>query len=44
MVEKVIADHRSVCVKSDGMNLVEDAGGLSGFVEFLITSIDPNNR
>lgn len=44
MVEKVIADHRPVCLKSDWMNLVEDVGGLSGFVEFLITSIAPNNK
>lgn len=43
-VEKVILEHIPICVKSDGINLIEDVGGLSGFVEFLIKSSVPNNR
>lgn len=34
-IEKVINEHRPICVKSDGGNLPEDVGGISGFVDFL---------
>ena len=40
----MIAEHRPICVKSDGLDLIEDVGGVSGFVEFLTTSSDPSNK
>lgn len=43
-VDQVIAEHRPICVKSDGLDLIEDVGGVSGFVEFLTTSSDPSNK
>ncbi|HUM85506.1 MAG TPA: hypothetical protein PLN48_17375 [Lachnospiraceae bacterium] len=33
--ETVIAEHRPVCVAKDGMQLVEDVGGIHGYIEFL---------
>lgn len=44
MVGQVVAEHRPICVKTDGMDLIDDVGGLSGFIRFLNISSDPKSR
>lgn len=34
-VETVLSSHKPVCIHRDGMNVVDDVGGLSGFASFL---------
>jgi hypothetical protein len=34
----VVNEHRPVCIHKDGVFFLDDAGGLSGFADFLGTS------
>lgn len=46
-IEKVIETHSPICIASDGMNLMDDVGGISGYCNFLRTiheSKDENER
>ncbi len=43
----VLTEHRPVCIARDGLNVLDDVGGLSGFARFLATineSDDMNER
>ncbi len=44
--EEVIAKHRPICIKKDGIELVDDVGGIHGFCDFLKTiyEIDINDE
>lgn len=44
VVGQVVAEHRPICVKTDGMDLIDDVGGLSGFIRFLNIASDQKNR
>ena len=37
LLKKVLNSGRPICVASDGLNLVEDVGGISGYMDFLET-------
>lgn len=34
-IETVLSSHKPVCIHRDGVNVVDDVGGLSGFASFL---------
>ena len=36
-LEEIIAKHRPICIEKDGIELVDDVGGIGGFCEMLKT-------
>ena len=45
-LEETVTKHRPICIQKDGMELVDDVGGISGFCEMLrtICECDMNNK
>ena len=45
-LEETVTKHRPICIQKDGIELVDDVGGISGFCEMLKTiyECDMNNK
>ena len=42
--ETVLAEHRPVCIHKDGVNVMDDVGGLGGFADFLKTIYEDEDK
>lgn len=42
--ETVISKHKPVCINKDGISLIDDVGGLSGFADFLGTMYESDDK
>lgn len=42
--ETVIIKHKPVCISKDGVSLIDDVGGLSGFANFLGTIYESEDK